>query len=63
MVSGWLSLFACFAPYRSVIYLSASGVLLYLDPYHREAIYPWIVYGPCFVLAVLDVGRARRTAC
>ncbi len=59
---GWLSLFACFAPYKSVIYLSASGVLLYLDPYHREAIYPWVVYGPCFVLAVFDIARARRTA-
>ncbi len=32
----WLPLFACFAPYLSVIYLSASGVMLYLDPYHRE---------------------------
>ncbi len=42
---GWLALFACFAPYSSVIYLSASGVLLYLDPYHREAIYPWVIYG------------------
>ncbi len=60
---GWLSLFACFAPYWSVIYLSASGVLLYLDPYHREAIYPWVVYGPCFVLGVFDIARARRTAC
>ncbi len=59
---GWLALFACFAPYRSVVYLSASGVLLYLDPYHREAIYPWVIYGPCLALAVLDVARARRTA-
>ena len=58
---GWLSLFACFAPYRSVIYLSARGVLLYLDPYHREAIYPWLVYAPCLVLAIWDVARARRT--
>ena len=57
---GWLSLFACFAPYRSVIYLSASGVLLYLDPYHREPLYPWLVYGPCLGLAVWDVARARR---
>ncbi len=59
---GWLSLFACFAPYWSVVYLSASGVLLYLDPYHREAIYPWVIYGPCIALAVVDVARARRTA-
>jgi alpha-1,6-mannosyltransferase len=59
---GWLALFACFAPYLSVVYLSASGVLLYLDPYHREAIYPWVIYGPCIALAVVDVARARRTA-
>ncbi len=58
---GWLALFACFAPYRSVVYLSASGVLLYLDPYHREAVYPWIIYGPCLILAVVDVARARHS--
>ena len=58
---GWLSLFACFAPYHSVIYLSASGVLLYLDPYHREPIYPWVVYGPCLGLAVWDYARASRS--
>ena len=62
---GWLPLFACFAPYRSVVYLSASGVLLYLDPYHRETIYPWLIYGPCLLLAMLDglqAYRARRAA-
>ena len=57
---GWLSLFACFAPYRSVVYLSAGGVLLYLDPYHRETVIPWLVYGPCLVLVVLDVTRCHR---
>ena len=62
---GWLPLFACFAPYRSVVYLSASGVLLYLDPYHRETLYPWVIYGPCLVLAVIDgvqAWRPRRAA-
>ena len=62
---GWLPLFACFAPYRSVVYLSASGVLLYLDPYHRETVYPWVIYGPCLVLAVIDgvqAWRPRRAA-
>jgi hypothetical protein len=57
---GWLSLLACLAPYRSVVYLSASGVMLYLDPYHRETIYPWLIYGPCLALAALDVVRAHR---
>ncbi|WP_158742577.1 glycosyltransferase family 87 protein [Acidisphaera sp. L21] len=57
---GWLALFACFAPYRSVIYLSVSGVILYVDPYHREAIYPWLIYGPALVLAAFDVAQAHR---
>lgn len=57
---GWLSLFACFAPYRSVLYLSVSGVLLYLDPYHRETLVPWLIYGPCLVLVVLDVIKSYR---
>ena len=57
---GWLSLFACFAPYRSVIYLSVSGILMYLDPYHRENLYPWAIYGPCLALAALDVRRAKH---
>ena len=61
----WLALFACAAPYRSVIYLSASGVLLYLDPFHRDLIYPAFVYGPCILLGVWDVAtaiQARRAA-
>ena len=57
---GWLSLFACFAPYRSVLYLSVSGVLLYLDPYHQETVIPWLIYGPCLVLVVFDVTRCYR---
>ena len=57
---GWLALLACFAPYRSVIYLSASSVLLYEDPYHRITIFPWLVYGPCLVLAVVDAVQSFR---
>ena len=57
---GWLALFGCFAPYWSVIYLSASGVMLYLDPYHRENVYPWVIYGPCLILGVFDVVQATR---
>ncbi len=52
---GWLALLACFAPFRSVIYLSAASVLLYEDPYHRITIFPWLVYAPCLVLAGLDM--------
>lgn len=57
---GWLALFACFAPYRSVIYLSASAVLTVLDPFHRADIYPAFIYGPCLVLAVIDVLQPVR---
>ena len=57
---GWLALFACFVPYRSVLYLSVSGILLYQDPYHRESVTPWLIYGPCLVLAVLDVAKRIR---
>ncbi len=59
---GWLSLLGCFAPYRSVIYLSASGVMMYLDPYHRQDIYPWLIYGPCVALAVLDIVQTSRAS-
>ena len=57
---GWLALLACFAPYRSVIYLSASSVLLYEDPYHRISVFPWLVYAPTLVLAGLDLMRSMR---
>lgn len=50
----WLALFACIAPCRSVIYLSATGTLLYLDPYHQLMLFPSLVYGPCLALAILD---------
>jgi hypothetical protein len=58
---GWLSLFACFVPYRSIMFLSASSVMVYLDPYHREALYPWLIYGPCLALGVVDVVQTYRT--
>ena len=58
---GWLPLFACFVPYRSLLYLSASGVMLYLDPYHREAIYPWLIYGPCLALGIADIVQTYHT--
>ncbi len=57
---GWLALLACFAPYRSVIFLSASSVLLYEDPYHRISIFPWLVYAPSLALAGLDAVQSYR---
>ncbi len=59
---GWVGLLACLAPYRSIVFLSASGVLLYLDPYHREDWVSLLVYGPPLALAALDIISAiRRT--
>ena len=57
---GWLALFSCFVPHRSILYLSVSGVLLYLDPYHREPVTPWLVYGPFLLLAWRDVTSSFR---
>ena len=54
----WLALFACAVPHKSVIWLSAGGVLLYLDPYHRVLAYPLLVYGPCILLAAWDFAQA-----
>lgn len=56
----WLALFACAAPHKSVIWLSAGGVLLYLDPYHRVLAYPLLVYGLCILLAAWDFAQANQ---
>lgn len=55
----WLALFACVARYRSVTYLSATGTLLYLDPYHQLILFPSLVYGVCLALAVADTIQTK----
>ncbi len=57
---GWLAYLACLAPIPSVIYLSAAGVLLYLDPGRDRLLWPALVYGGFLLLAAADLSRAFR---
>lgn len=57
---GWLAFLSCLVPYPSIIYLSGSGVLLYLDPGHDEILWPTLVYGGFLLLAAADFFRAYR---
>jgi len=57
---GWLAYLACLAPIPSVIYLSAAGVLLYLDPGRDRLVWPALVYGGFLLLAAADLSRAFR---
>jgi len=55
----WLALPCCLAPLRSVIYLSAAGLLLDLNPWDERFVWPALLYGPAIALAVLDWRRLR----
>ena len=50
----WLALPCVVRPMRSVLWLSASPVLLYLDPFGERFIWASLVYLPAVALAVLD---------
>lgn len=53
----WLALPACVAPIPSVLWLTVSAFLLYLDPWHRETIWPALIYVPFAVLLIRDLRR------
>ncbi|HEY6432460.1 MAG TPA: glycosyltransferase family 87 protein, partial [Acetobacteraceae bacterium] len=53
----WLALPCCICPLRSVIYLSAAALLLYLDPLDEHFFWPSLVFVPCIALAVIDWRR------
>jgi hypothetical protein len=53
----WLAVPSCIAPYRSVIFLSAAALLLYLDPLNEPFWWPTLLYAPAIVLAALDLKR------
>ena len=55
----WTALFACLAPWRSVVFLSCGAVVLYCDPYHTTILFPSLVFVPTLILAALD-WRHRR---
>jgi alpha-1,6-mannosyltransferase len=55
----WLLIPACILPWSSVLYLVTASFLLYLNPTHTELFWPALVYGPFFILAVMDAWAAR----
>jgi alpha-1,6-mannosyltransferase len=65
----WLIIFACFAPYVSLLWLTNTASLLYLvqvgSPLMREGyqlLVESVIYGPFAALAVFDAWRLRRRA-
>ncbi|HEX5325474.1 MAG TPA: glycosyltransferase 87 family protein [Acetobacteraceae bacterium] len=53
----WLALPCCICPLRSVIYLSAAGLLLYVNPLNEHVLWPSLLFVPALVLAVPDFRR------
>ncbi len=53
----WLAVPCCICPLRSVIYLSAAALLLYLNPLDEHFFWPSLVFVPCIALAVIDWRR------
>jgi hypothetical protein len=56
----WLAVPSCIVPYRSVVFLSAAALLLYLNPLDERFWWPALLYLPAIGLAVFDVKRHRR---
>lgn len=54
---GWLAYLGCLAPARSVLWLTAACVLLYLDPVHTELGWSSLIYAPFLLLAIWDWRR------
>ncbi len=53
----YLAMFAVVAPARSLIWMSAAPLLLYLSPWNEFFLWPSLIYGPAIVLAALDLRR------
>jgi len=51
---GWLAYLACLAPARSVLWLTAACILLYLDPVHTALGWSSLIYAPFLLLAIRD---------
>ena len=50
----WMALFACLAPWRSVVFLSCAATILYCEPYHDTVLFPSLLFVPTLILAVID---------
>ncbi|MGH7152458.1 MAG: glycosyltransferase 87 family protein, partial [Acetobacteraceae bacterium] len=57
----WLALPCCIRPLRSVIYMSAAGLLLYVNPLNEHFFWPSLVFVPAGVLALLDLRSGGLT--
>ncbi len=53
----YLGLFAVIAPLRSLIWMSAAPLLLYLSPWNEFFLWPSLIYAPAIVLAAFDLRR------
>jgi alpha-1,6-mannosyltransferase len=58
---GWLALAATVRPSRVALWLSASPVLLYQNPFVNHFVWPALVFVPAMVLAWTDLRRAPAT--
>lgn len=61
----WLALPCCLCPWRSVIYLSAAGLLLDINPLNEHFLWPCLLFVPAIVLGLRDLhpaGAARTAA-
>ncbi len=55
----WLALPCCIRPIPSVIYLSAAGLLLYVNPLNEHFLWPSLLFIPAACLALLEMRPAR----
>jgi len=56
----WLAVPCCLCPWRSVIYLSAAGLLLDINPLNEHFLWPCLLFVPVIALAVRDLHGAAR---
>lgn len=56
----WLALPCCIRPLKSVIYLSAAGLVLYVNPLNEHFLWPSLMFIPAAGLALRDL-RPKRT--
>lgn len=56
----WLALPCCLCPWRSVIYLSAAGLLLDVNPLNEHFLWPCLLLVPAVALGLRDLHLAAR---
>jgi len=55
----WLALPCVLRPSPALLWLSVSPVLLYLNPFDEQFVWPALVYGPALLLFAWDLTRTR----